>query len=101
MFNLLGLEYHSSPTSRSSGFITWQADGEISYSVGAGAVGPDTGDDGSQVDQRLISEEPMVSIVYLLLLLTSNDCRWCDSVTVGTHSEFSDLESVFRAYVFF
>lgn len=58
----LGLEYHSSPTSRSSGFITWQADGEISYSVGAGAVGPDMGDDGSQVDQRLISEEPMVSI---------------------------------------
>lgn len=28
--------------------------------MGAGAVGPDQGADGSGVDQRLISEEPMV-----------------------------------------
>ena len=34
--------------------------------VGAEAVGPDTGDDGSQVGQRLIPEEPMVrELMYI------------------------------------
>jgi len=39
--------------------------------VGANAVGPDQGQDGSGVDRRLISEEPMVwSCVAFALPLT-------------------------------
>ena len=39
--------------------------------MGAGAVGPDQGPDGSGVDQRLISEEPMVwsCVAFALPLL--------------------------------
>ena len=35
-------------------------DGQPTVRMGAGAVGPDQGADGSGVDQRLIPEEPMV-----------------------------------------
>ena len=55
-----GFEYFANPQSRSDGYITWQMDNTPTIRMGAGAVGPDQGADGSGVDQRLISEEPMV-----------------------------------------
>ena len=55
-----GFEYFANPQSRSNGFITWQMDGQPTVKMGAGAVGPDQGSDGSGVGARLIPEEPMV-----------------------------------------
>lgn len=58
--NCAGFEYFGDPNSRSDGYITWQMDDTPTIRMGAGAVGPDQGTDGSGVSQRLISEEPMV-----------------------------------------
>lgn len=59
-FKTLGFEYWANPKNRGEGFITWQTDGKPSVRMGASAMGPDQGTDGSQVSQRLIPEEPMV-----------------------------------------
>lgn len=59
-WNCAGFEYFGDPNSRSDGYITWQMDDTPTIRMGAGAVGPDQGTDGSGVSQRLISEEPMV-----------------------------------------
>lgn len=56
----VGFEYFANPQSRSDGFITWQMDGQPTIKMGAGAVGPDQGSNGSGVGARLIPEEPMV-----------------------------------------
>jgi hypothetical protein len=45
--------------------VTWYADGQPSYRMGAGAVGPDTGDGGSGVGARLVPEEPLSIILNL------------------------------------
>jgi hypothetical protein len=55
-----GFEYWSNPQNPSEGYVHWVANGQQSHRVGAGAVGPDQGEDGSGVGQRLIPEEPMV-----------------------------------------
>ncbi|KAK2459278.1 hypothetical protein APHAL10511_008699 [Amanita phalloides] len=65
VYHTMGFEYHSDPSNRQTGFITWQVDGAQTYTMGAGAVGPDTGSDGSQVGQRLIPEEPMSIVLNL------------------------------------
>ncbi|THG94110.1 hypothetical protein EW026_g7294 [Hermanssonia centrifuga] len=70
VFTTLGFEYWANPGNPEEGFITWQSNGQPSYTLGANAVGPDTGDDGSMVGQRRIPEEPM-SIV-LNLAISSN-----------------------------
>ncbi|KAF7355633.1 hypothetical protein MSAN_01480800 [Mycena sanguinolenta] len=60
-----GFEYWSDPTDPSTGFITWQVNGSESARVGAAAVGPDQGDGGSGVGQRLIPVEPMSIVLNL------------------------------------
>jgi len=56
-----GFEYWAEPSARERGFITWMVDGKPSHRVGADAMGPDQGPDGSGVGRRIIPEEPMVS----------------------------------------
>ncbi|EMD36637.1 glycoside hydrolase family 16 protein [Gelatoporia subvermispora B] len=65
VFTTLGFEYFSDPKDPTTGFITWQSNGQPSYRLGAGSVGPDQGPDGSQVSQRLIPVEPMSIILNL------------------------------------
>ena len=78
-FGATGFEYWADPGDRLNNFITWQVDGTPTYQLGASAMGPDTGPDGSQVGQRLIPEEPMSIILNLgisrecLLSLLSHD----------------------------
>ncbi|KAF7352482.1 hypothetical protein MVEN_01213100 [Mycena venus] len=60
-----GFEYWSDPKDPGSGFITWQVNGSTTARVGAGAVGPDQGDGGSGVGQRLIPVEPMSIVLNL------------------------------------
>ncbi|KDQ52324.1 glycoside hydrolase family 16 protein [Jaapia argillacea MUCL 33604] len=64
-FKTLGVEYFADPSKRDEGFITWQSNGKATVRVGAGAVGPDQGPEGSMVGQRLIPEEPMSIILNL------------------------------------
>jgi len=64
-FHQLGFEYFANPSARSEGYIIWQMDGTRTVSMGAGAVGPDQGPDGSGVSQRLIPEEPMSIVLNL------------------------------------
>ncbi|OCH84874.1 beta-glucan synthesis-associated [Obba rivulosa] len=65
VFTTLGFEYFSDPKDPTTGFITWQSNGAQTYRLGAGAVGPDQGVNGSQISQRLISVEPMSIILNL------------------------------------
>ncbi|EKM53338.1 glycoside hydrolase family 16 protein [Phanerochaete carnosa HHB-10118-sp] len=64
-FTTLGFEYWADPDNPEDGFITWQTDGQPSYRLGATAVGPDMGANGSMVGQRRIAEEPMSIILNL------------------------------------
>lgn len=54
-----GFEYYTNPSARTSGHITWVADGVKSWTMYPAAVGPNAD---SQVSQRLISEEPMAMV---------------------------------------
>ncbi|KAH9896744.1 beta-glucan synthesis-associated [Cubamyces lactineus] len=65
VFKTLGFEYWADPKNRGDGFITWQVDGKATVRLGASAMGPDQGPDGSQVGQRLIPEEPMSIVLNL------------------------------------
>jgi len=58
----VGFEYWGDPNDATQGFITWMVDGKPSYKVTAAAVGPDTT---VEIDQRLISREPMSIILNL------------------------------------
>ncbi|KAF8489534.1 beta-glucan synthesis-associated protein-domain-containing protein [Russula emetica] len=62
-YDCAGFEYFANPKSRQDGFITWQMDGQPTIRMGAGAVGPDQGSDGSGVSARLIPEEPMSIVI--------------------------------------
>lgn len=53
-----GYEWWSNPSKRDEGYITWISDGSKVFTMEASAIGPDTT---SQVSQRLVPEEPMVS----------------------------------------
>lgn len=64
-----GFEYWSDPDKPEDGFITWQTNSNPTYRLGASAVGPDQGVDGSMVGQRRIPEEPMVRVIR------STDCQ--------------------------
>jgi len=59
VFHPFGFEYMGDPHARTNGSITWHMDKIPTVSVGAGAIGPDQGANGSGVDQRLIPEEPL------------------------------------------
>lgn len=65
VFTTLGFEYWANPDNRDEGFITWQVDGKPTVRMGASAMGPDQGTDGSQVSQRIVPEEPMSIILNL------------------------------------
>lgn len=60
-----GFEYWSDPKDPGSGFVTWQVNGSTTARMGANAVGPDQGDGGSGVGQRLIPVEPMSIVLNL------------------------------------
>ena len=53
-----GYEWWSNPSKRSEGYVTWYSQGVESWKVTAASIGPDPL---TQVSQRLIPEEPMVS----------------------------------------
>lgn len=57
-----GYELWSDPNNRQDGYITWFSNGQPTWTVTSASVGPDTV---SQVGQRLISEEPMVSKIKI------------------------------------
>ncbi|KAF8339437.1 beta-glucan synthesis-associated [Amanita rubescens] len=65
VFHTMGFEYWADPSNRPNNFITWQVDGSPTYRLGASAVGPDTGTNGTGVGQRLIPEEPMSIVLNL------------------------------------
>ncbi|KAG6825851.1 hypothetical protein H0H92_002186 [Tricholoma furcatifolium] len=64
-FTTLGFEWWSDPNNPQDGYITWQVDGVVSHRLGAAAMGPDQGVDGTGVSQRLIPVEPMSIILNL------------------------------------
>ncbi|KAF8649109.1 hypothetical protein AX16_006007 [Volvariella volvacea WC 439] len=65
VFKTFGFEYWSNPNNPDEGSITWQVDGRLSHRMGAAAVAPDMGPEGSQVGQRLIPVEPMAIVLNL------------------------------------
>ncbi|THH16891.1 hypothetical protein EW146_g3823 [Bondarzewia mesenterica] len=64
-FASFGFEYYANPSNVDDGFITWYMNGNSTVRMGASAVGPDQGTNGSQVSQRLIPEEPMSIVLNL------------------------------------
>lgn len=53
-----GYEWWSDPNNRDQGYITWFSQGTKSWTMEASAIGPDAT---TQISQRLVPEEPMVS----------------------------------------
>jgi hypothetical protein len=51
------------PSNPSEGSITWMVDSKKSVRMGAAAVGPDQGTNGTGIGPRLIPEEPMSIIL--------------------------------------
>jgi len=58
-YGVFGYEWYSDPNDRSNGYITWSAQGEPSWKVTAGSIGPDPTVD---IGPRIIPEEPMYII---------------------------------------
>lgn len=54
-------EWWSDPGKRSSSYITWYSNGQKTWGITSASIGPDPN---SQVGQRLIPEEPMVSCIH-------------------------------------
>ena len=93
VFTTLGFEYWANPSNRDEGFITWQVDGTQSYRMGAAAMGPDQGPDGTLVGQRIIPEEPMSIILNLGISRTYNSLladTWSSAHRVRTNRELAD-----------
>ena len=63
-----GYEWWSDPNDRDAGYITWYSQGKPSWKITSKTIGPDSV---SQVSQRLIPEEPMVSFYPNLSLGSS------------------------------
>ena len=63
-----GFEYWSNQNNPQDGYITWYSNGQTTWKMTAATVGPNSL---SEVGQRLISQEPMVShfCVYLTVFL--------------------------------
>ena len=55
-----GYEWWSDPKYRKNSYISWFSRGIQSWTLTGASIGPDTT---SEVDQRLISEEPMVEFI--------------------------------------
>jgi len=67
-----GYELWSNPNNRQEGYITWYSNGVQTWTVTSASMGPDTI---SQVQQRLISEEPMVSCHRCLPFIAQSNHR--------------------------
>ncbi|KAF7346106.1 Beta-glucan synthesis-associated [Mycena sanguinolenta] len=61
-YGVYGFEYWADPDNRQDGYITWVASGTESWTMKAGALGPDSV---AEIGQRLIPEEPMYLILNL------------------------------------
>lgn len=61
-FYLAAFEMFSDPNDRDSGYITWVANGEKSWTMYPAAVGPLSS---MNIGQRLISEEPMAMVCLI------------------------------------
>ena len=59
-----GFEYWSDQKNRQDGYVTWYSNGQPSWKMTAATVGPNSQ---TQISQRLVSEEPMVSYSPLFL----------------------------------
>lgn len=59
-FGVYGLEYYGNMNDRDNGYITWVSSGLKSWTIKAGAIGPNSR---VGVSQRLIPEEPMALVV--------------------------------------
>ena len=57
-YSTQGFEWWSDPNNRQDGYITWFADGQPSWKMTAATIGPDAN---TEISQRLVPEEPMVS----------------------------------------
>ena len=57
-----GFEWWSNPSNRGEGYITWFSNSSRTWTMTSGTIGPDST---TQISQRLISEEPMVSCATL------------------------------------
>ncbi|KAI6097787.1 beta-glucan synthesis-associated [Pisolithus sp. B1] len=64
-FITFGFEYWSNPKNSSDGYVIWQTGGQPTARLGAPALSPDLGLNGTQVGQRLISLEPMSIVLNL------------------------------------
>ncbi|KIY51861.1 SKN1-domain-containing protein, partial [Fistulina hepatica ATCC 64428] len=64
-FKVFGFEYWGDAEHRDEGFITWVSNGKPSVGLRAAAMGPDTGENGTGVGQRIVSEEPMSIVLNL------------------------------------
>ncbi|EGN94554.1 glycoside hydrolase family 16 protein [Serpula lacrymans var. lacrymans S7.3] len=64
-FSTFGFEYWSDPSNPQAGYVTWQTNGSQTVRMGADAMGPDQGTNGTGVSQRLVSLEPMSIILNL------------------------------------
>ena len=60
-YGTYGFEWWSNPSNRDEGYVTWYSQGQKSWGITSKTIGADPT---SQVSQRLISEEPMVSYFY-------------------------------------
>lgn len=58
-----GYEWWSDPDNRQDGYVTWLSQGVPSWTMNAETIGPDAV---TEVSQRLIPEEPMVSVICRL-----------------------------------
>lgn len=70
-----GFEWFSNPDKRSDGYIEWISNGEASWKITSTTIGAD---DTTEISDRLISEEPMVSIQF-------SCTKDCDSPVVTVH----------------
>ena len=91
----IGFEYWANPSNRDEGFITWQVNGSPSIRLGASSMGADQGTDGSQVSQRPIPEEPMVSRDAFW------NREWCLTIWLRTvdYLQLGYLQYVFCFYI--
>lgn len=72
-----GIEYWSDMSKRQDGYITWFSQGQKSWTLTSPSIGPDAV---SQVDQRLVPEEPMVRIQYQNVFEYSHQANNCKSI---------------------
>lgn len=69
-----GFEVWSDQNNPEDGYVTWYSNGQKSWQMTAATIGPNSL---SQVGQRLVSQEPMVSHSYTLQFFLFTPCLVC------------------------